>query len=401
MKTTCNCLMALLFIFLLMPTAVAQSDADSCKDILVNKVFNTLKVTNDTFFWMTYASMTDQELQKDESSKNSFSIGYAGITLGLSKEDASRLRSRFSQSIKEEVVYQNRSSLLLESGQENIVNAWRECMQNKGGGLSAYFAVVPGRKDLVDLHIVFDHAKGFDPPSLKIAKDVDIDASEFKVVSGADCLKKGYTFKPGDVCTPRLRTKTAWSSDVFNMSLTDGRNSKDLSFYLGPRAILGIETKPWPSATVRAVWAKDHRNQPVNQLSRYADEATGGRAWDLSNERPVEEGWFFVEGKRQLVRNDSKGSYLYSVQSDYIKSDATTSGVANTTYGDGNSCTYGYRVDPTATTLSIGIGLGAAGPGEHRCTVTYTATMARFVWDDRCDTCGGFQQAQRTSRRVR
>jgi hypothetical protein len=119
-------------------------------------------------------------------------------------------------------------------------------------------------------------------------------------------------------------------------------------------------------------WASAHPDgNQINVLSRYADERTGARAWDITAQRDAQDGWYFIEGTRTMSADNT-----YALQSNGVRVVTKFGGAANA-----GTCIGGYQIDPTGKSLTMGIGLGVSGSGESWCYVTVTATMARLTWD--------------------
>src|SRR5262249_24847987 len=158
---------------------------------------------------------------------------------------ASRLRSSFSETVDVRVIYNHRASVLLMSGQENILKAWSECMGKQGGGLSVYFRPVADTDDkLWELHIEYLPATDpdkFNPRTLTLTRNARMDP-QVAVVADTDkdktCLNEGYKYRPTDNCTIKFVATDPWSSDTINITVTDGKNVKDIGAYLAPRAKL-------------------------------------------------------------------------------------------------------------------------------------------------------------------
>jgi hypothetical protein len=355
----------------LIAEARAEVTQDACKDVLTNQVFDRSLSVSDTTFWETYASSTDKLDASEKTSDSGATFGIGDIGFGLTSKDATKISNHIKQDIKDDKFYHNTSSVLLLSGQTNILSAWQTCMQNQGGGITTYFTSIEGRPTVVELHIDYKHnTRGFDGGALKIASDVVVNQSLGIPIEHKDCISKGKTLNPGESCIAKLQMVSAWSSDDFLITFTDGRRNIDFSAYLAPRAVLRLERTSWPTAKMASDWAASHpRVDPINVLSRYGDDTTGSRPWDISAQRDLDDGWFFVEGKQTLSPNKA-----YVLESDGIVVDRRPGGSATI-----NDCDGGYRVAPTGDRLFIGIGLHFPGPGEHFCNVTVNGTIARLV----------------------
>jgi hypothetical protein len=287
-------------------SSMAQFQAhDQCKDVLVNKVLNEIKVESDTFFWMALSSSKTQSQTSASNSNVGLSLGNL---VGLTGNDARNLTSQISEQFNVDSVYLNRYSILLSTGQENIIKAWSECMKDKGGGLSAYITPVGSGKDIIDLHLVyFRSPSGPELPDLRVVGDVYIDKMKFQPAGDYSCLRKSYLIRSGSECTVKLLTKSAWDYDTVIIPVSDGKSKFSVSAYIPPRPELKVEKEPWPPKDLAEDWAKAHPNNDSNWAKTHPDRdpiinSVSKYNWErYDNEercRTAPKGWFFIEGER-------------------------------------------------------------------------------------------------------
>jgi hypothetical protein len=352
--------------------AASQDIRDRCRASVGKEVFNTFDLKRDTFYWLSWYSAIASGQGADERAPSP-PFSFNGITAALSRADVERLLAPLLPAAQWQTIYQNRFAVLLMSGDEAVSKAWLDCFAKEGGGVAAYFQAVPDKSTLLELHVDYrPAASGAELPALKIGRAVAIDPKLGRLVEHKECLNRNYAYAPGQNCVATLEAPSAWSAGNITITLSDGTTSKDISVYLPPRPTLRGEQKPWPTEKMTADWAKAHpSDNPINVLSRYADEKTGPRAWDMDARREAEEGWFFIEGERTPGPDNA-----YTIKSEDIRVDAKPSGDATS-----QDCAGGYRLDAAAKALSIGIGLGVSRPGPGWCLVTVTATMARLLFD--------------------
>jgi hypothetical protein len=367
--TRLACSGAALAIALGIAPAIAQTEAqDRCRDVLARQVFSNPEVKQDTFYWLARFS-ADVAQQSDSPPDTPFK--FDGITAALSQIDADHLLRPLLATTDWQTIYQNRAAVLLTSGQEPILKAWQQCLADQGGGLTTYFQSMGGTA--ITLHIDYRRPEnGPDLPALKIARTLPIDPKLGKITEGSECLLRNYSYAPGKECVVKIETVSRWITGTVSVPLTDGKDTKEFSAYLAPRATLRGEQKVWPTEKMISDWAAAHPDgNQINVLSRYADERTGARAWDISERRDAEDGWYFIEGARTMSADNS-----YAMRSDNVRVFAKTGGAASA-----GTCVGGYQIDPSGKTMLMGIGLGVSGPGESWCYVTVTATMGRLAWD--------------------
>jgi BA14K-like protein len=348
--------------------AVAQVEAQQrCKDAVARGIFSNPDVKQDTLYWL--ARFSADAVGQSDSADAPFAFN--GITAALAPSDVEHLLRPLLAPADWQTFYQNRMAVLLLSGQEPILKAWQQCLAEQGGGLTAYFQA--GQGSTVELHIDYrrpDNAPEL--PPLKMARNLPIDPRLGKVVERPECLSRNYTYAPGKDCVIKIETVSKWITGTVTIPLTDGKTAADISAYLAPRATLRGEQKAWPTELMTSEWARTHPDgNPINVLSRYADERTGPRPWDISAQRDAEDGWYFVEGKRTPSPDGA-----FTLRSEDISVAAKPGGSATE-----RDCAGGYKLDATAKKMFVGIGLAVSAPGPGWCYVTVTATMARLLWD--------------------
>jgi hypothetical protein len=353
--------------------AAAQTEAqDRCREVLAEQSFDPTAGENSTFYVLSRFS-AEAGGQQNSPNPPEARFAFPGITAALSTTDVGQMLRPLLPAAEWQTISQNRFPVLLLSGQEQILKAWRDCIADQGGGLTVYFQAVSGKPTTVELHIDYRRPEaGSDLPAWRVERNRPINPKWGRVVERPECLQKNYTYAPGQECIVKIETVSAWSAGNVTLTLSDGKATKDVSAYLAPRATLRGEQKGWPTNKMISDWARAHPNDnPINVLSRYADEKTGARAWDLTAQREVETGWYFVEGRRTMSADNA-----YALQSDDVHVDVKPSGSANS-----RDCVGGYRIDPAGKILFMGIGLGPAVSGPSWCHVTVTATMAKLVFD--------------------
>jgi BA14K-like protein len=353
--------------------ASAQTDAqDRCMETAVSNVLADPLIKRDTFYWLARLSASAAGQQSNEPAPSG-PISIEGITAPLSYADVERVLRPLLPPADWQTIYRNRAAVLLTSGQQPVVQALQNCLTGLGGGLSAYFQAVPNQPTSIELHVEYLRPENAgELPTWRVAKNVTIEPRLGKVVGRPECLARNYSFAPGSDCLIKLETPSAWSSGTITLSLTDGKAAKEISAYLAPRPSIRGEQQTWPTEKMVTDWSAAHPNEnPINVLSRYTDEKSGARAWDLSAQRDASPGWYFIEGPATPAAD---GSYM--LRSDDIQVSAKPSGGANQ-----QDCVGGYRIDETGKILLMGIGLAASQRGPSWCYVTITAMMGRLVFD--------------------
>ncbi len=354
-------------------SARAQTDAqDRCIETAVSNLLADPLIKRDTFYWIAHLSAAAAGQPSNEPAPGG-PISIEGITAPLSYADVQRMLRPLLPSADWQTIYRNRAAVLLTSGQRPIVQALQNCLAGLGGGLSAYLQAVPNQPASIELHVEYLRPENAgELPTWRLAKNVTVEPRLGKVVARPECLTRNYSYAPGSDCVIKLETPSVWSSGTITLSLTDGKAAKEISAYLAPRPSIRGEQQTWPTEKMAADWSAAHPNEnPVNVLSRYTDEKSGARAWNLSAQRDALPGWYFIEGPTTPAPD---GSYM--LRSDDIQVSAKPSGGASS-----QDCVGGYRIDDMGKILLMGIGLGVSQRGPSWCYVTITAMMGRLVFD--------------------
>ncbi|MBV8747549.1 MAG: hypothetical protein JO134_21175, partial [Xanthobacteraceae bacterium] len=373
LRTTAAATIAAIAFLLGLGSASAQTDAqDRCVETAVSNLLADPLIKRDTSYWLSRLSSGAAGEQNNEPAPSG-PISIEGITAPLSYADVERMLRPLLPPADWQTIYRNRAAVLLTSAQQPVVQAWQNCLTGLGGGIGAYFQAIPNQPTSIELHVEYLRPENAgELPTWRVAKNVTIDPRLGKVVGRPECLVRNYSYAPGSDCVIKLETPSAWSSGTIPLSLTDGKTAKEISAYLVPRPSIRGEQQTWPTEKMAAEWVAAHPNEnPINVLSRYTDENSGARPWDLSAKRDALPGWYFIEGPTTPAAD---GSYM--LRSDDIQVSAKPSGGANQ-----QDCVGGYRIDETGKILLMGIGLAASQRGPSWCYVTITAMMGRLVFD--------------------
>jgi hypothetical protein len=353
--------------------ASAQTDAqDRCVETAVSNLLADPLIKRDTLYWLSRLSAGAAGQQSNEPAPSG-PISIEGITAPLSYADVERMLRPLLPSTDWQTIYRNRAAVLLTSGQQPVVQALQNCLAGLGGGIGAYVQAVPNQPTSIELHVEYLRPENAgELPTWRVTKNVTLESRLGKVVARPECLARNYSYAPGSDCVIRLETPSAWSSGTITLSLTDGKTAKEISAYIPPRPSIRGEQQTWPTEKLAADWSAAHPSEnPINVLSRYTDEKSGGRPWDLSTQREAPAGWYFIEGPATPAPD---GSYM--LRSDDVQVSAKPSGGAGQ-----QDCIGGYRIDQTGKVLFMGIGLGVSQRGPSWCYVTITAMMGKLVFD--------------------
>ncbi|TCM62369.1 hypothetical protein [Rhizobium sp. BK068] len=315
--------------------------ADECSDVLLHPLFDVAEYKRDSYVSTTILANLDSANDSSSSSSSNFSIPIQGLPIGLGFQDAQRVRSTLSQHYDFDTTQKESVSVLLMSGQEKILDAWRDCVSSKSG-VGLRFEPLDGNKG----KNTFLHIEYFgslqpgkpNPKPLAIVNDVYIDPNDAKVVSGADCLKAGNELAPGSSCTVQLILNDPWTVLPVVFQFTNPDTSFSKYAYLAPRAQLKGKSKPWSGAS--GVYVFDNSK------------------WDEWRCATADEGFVFVEKS--------------------IQESGTPGGMAV----GRDSCKVEHKLDATGTNLCVRAGIiGVPASGDWYCNGKFTAAQAAVYWD--------------------
>src|SRR3977135_3104484 len=121
----------------LLPAAAQTEAQDRCKDVLSEQAFDTPASDNNTFYSLSRFSAEAGGSQNALGASDA-SFTFRGITATLSSADVEHVLRPLLSAAEWQTINQNRFAVLLMSGQEQILKAWRDCIADQGGGLTVY-----------------------------------------------------------------------------------------------------------------------------------------------------------------------------------------------------------------------------------------------------------------------
>lgn len=198
------CAVAVLFAFY----GTMSHAKDECKDVLTEKVldFTSIKSSREMKL-VALAQMT-----RDDSTAESTDLfgEYIGVASG-SASWAKSQKAKLEESLDLNFALSESGSILMLTGQEEVISAWRACMTDKGGRLGAYFTPVTGSERQVLLNIEYPRKGiGSGAGPLKLLEAPFLEQGT-EILSSGDCISKGYTVRPGDTCSVLLVVPSAWT----------------------------------------------------------------------------------------------------------------------------------------------------------------------------------------------
>lgn len=313
--------------------------ADQCKDVLINAVFDVTKVNWDRYTMVAAFSNLSNFVDKRKAKGTDVTVPIYGVPVTLGHKDASKVKAKSEQQYDFEAVEKDTGSLLLMSGQANILDAWTTCMANRGGlGLR----IQPLDKTQLILHLVYHKRSGsgligIDPGPITIADDVYI-PDQFATKTNGGCLQKGKVYQPGDTCKVQLVANDAWATAAILVNVTAGTGQFTEDAYIAPRTQL--RGKPRTVSVTADQWYS------------YAGPQSGPLKCVDAAEEEV-----FVE--------------------DTIRLDEQPAGLAV----KGTTCKAEHTIDAAATRFCVRSWVNAPGKGDHYCTGSGTIMAVKPYWD--------------------
>jgi hypothetical protein len=227
--------------------ASPASADNGCKDILVSGTMTTTQMRSHTFFLQIlaaeFAQKTDE--QTDEKLSHDGSMSWAGIGMGgkFNKDDAKRYIQELRSKLDISTVLNHESSVLLASGDPQIVGAWSKCMQERRG-LSMRFEASSAKSVALILEWY----------AFPVAPDVSTDTylkedilipknkeKDIQIVSGKDCLSHENPLRDKIPCTVNLE----FTSGETDLLLTANAIHGTTDAYLPQRLVLKPEREIW------------------------------------------------------------------------------------------------------------------------------------------------------------
>ena len=222
----------------------AATAQDLCKDVLVEGTLKRESRNNNIFFdyWLSSRFKESSQEYKGKEVDASANIPIGDVVMGGSynETDYRRYQREVSESIDLSQIYRNQSSVLLASGDPEILGAWSDCM-TKGRGLSVTFAPQAPRMVLLEIQwFAYPVAKGVSTDT-KLVSDIVVNKPGVKVTAGGECLKNEHVLADRQPCIAQLEFEHGRIDLAVVVNTLHGSESA----YLPPRIKLVPERKGW------------------------------------------------------------------------------------------------------------------------------------------------------------
>lgn len=324
--------------------ALAQ---DRCEDVLINKVMDTQEYKRDGVFLLTLATQSTDYLKNATSMKTGLDFAIDGIPIGVTSDNANQFERQITRSLNLTAFQRDNVYYLLQSGQKNIIDAWSDCMSQRGGLVLTFESQNEYRGVL---HIDYLVPKGTfsEWPDLTLQEDVPIPAN-FKINTGMDCLKRqpgksAHVFKRDSRCDVDFELPADWTKDraawtIWSVVLRAKTSSKQLSFstYLAPRTKLVARSKVWPASP------------PMQMAGLYAFDHGVASALDCKSS---DAGYVFLQNKFKLQPVEwGHGGGRCRVNTAAVQDPGTAFCITSALGGIYESGDYYCRIDVTGTEI--------------------------------------------------
>ena len=214
---------------------------DQCNDVLKDGPYAHERYKDDSHFnqivWSRFLKSTYQSAKTDRAGGFGIPVGEIVLGANFSEQQYNAKKAQIQNEYFNQITSSREIDVALMSGDTEVLNAWTSCMRNRGGGLTIRFDPVSARD-------VFMHIEYFNQGTRnkdKLASDIAL-SPDVKVISGAQCLRKGRTYVNGKECIVGLQLPGALST----MQVVADAENSIAKAWLPARIELNRESKPYP-----------------------------------------------------------------------------------------------------------------------------------------------------------
>ncbi|WP_425626525.1 hypothetical protein [Agrobacterium tumefaciens] len=233
-----------LLVSLLLGFSVLSSpaSANNCGEVLVDGTKQVSQYRYGMFFQQIlaaeYTRKSSAEIARDLAASGGFGYGGFSLTGSNDEKDFQRYIDEIGSKLNISTIVKNESSILLASGDKEILKRWAECVRN--GGFTARFEVydVDDAALILEWH-TYPVKKGVDT-STALTEDITIPKG-INVTSGDSCRKKGTVFEFGKTCTITVTLPNGATDWLVSVNVEHG----SAQAYLPKRQVLQPEEETW------------------------------------------------------------------------------------------------------------------------------------------------------------
>ncbi len=190
--------------------------ADQCKDVLAEKVMDSTTIQVGREIQLSSLSRLTSRQTKTDEIRTAAKFPIKGVPVEGVGDWVKTRTADLTNNVDVDLLLREQGSLVLQSGQAEIVKAWRDCMLERrgGGGVGTYFSSVGDGSKQVFFHIDYlrrPQGDGSVQEALRLVDDVYLDEG-VRAVSNRDCFAKGFVIKAGENCVVQLIVPSAWTT---------------------------------------------------------------------------------------------------------------------------------------------------------------------------------------------
>jgi hypothetical protein len=219
----------------------APAYAEECKDILVDGTFRNVNWQEKSYYqnllYARFASLSYDQSKTDMGLSAPVPIGKAVIgKLEYSQSEFYERKREIENTLFKQLTDSRELSVVMSSGDETIIGAWKDCISRRGGGLAV--TVKPLTTTVAEVSVEYFAVRT--DYQTELAEDADLindngrlGPQDIEIITNAACLKKGAKLAHnGDPCVSRIKLRDAKTPVVIALRTA---NNQTAYRYLPPR----------------------------------------------------------------------------------------------------------------------------------------------------------------------
>ncbi len=257
-------------------TQYAQAQGADCSAVLKQGVFQTSRYRDNSYFQqIIYSRFLQSTYQSSKEDRDAgFGVPVGEIVLGgsYSESDYKARKQQIEREYFSQITRNRDVDVALASGDPEVLGAWKECIRQKGGGLTVRFDASTGTDIIGYIEWMSEGISA----TTRLTESAILPTG-FRLAAGASCLKKGKVLHSGNPCQFRIIADNPKKSLPFTINST----RKGASAFLPARIVRVRDVKIYPTT------AED-------TLNTYAFRQTLTPTRTLSlTEQDIKDGWLF------------------------------------------------------------------------------------------------------------
>lgn len=255
---------------------------DKCSDVLVDGPFAYQNYKDDSYFnqivWSRFLRTTYESSKTDRDAGFGVPIGEIVLGGNYTQAQYDAKKKEIQKEYFKEINASREVSVALMSGDEEVLDAWTNCMRTRGGGISVRFEPLTP----IDVFMHVEYYNVGIVNEVKLLKDVVL-SSDVTVTAGADCLRKKKKYVNGKPCVAQLRLKSPLN---YLPVVVDADNSVATA-WLPRRLELLRVTEPYTFSPADRLYDRAHktRRQHRRDINLSSQQMAQGWRFDPSTAR--------------------------------------------------------------------------------------------------------------------